>query len=84
MEKIVFARQQAVGSQTTRGRHVKSTDKRKAIITAALKQASGARKVTLVTEIGPGLFVGNCITPAGRTTPGQSFGFWEVQFEVVS
>lgn len=48
---------------------IKSTDPRKPAIVAALKEISGHRKVTSVTQVGPDTYEGNCMygpLPEGR------------------
>lgn len=44
-------------------KHVHSQDPRKPKILAALKRKSGGTKVTLLTEIEPGIFEGKCQKP---------------------
>lgn len=62
------------GAEVKRGRNVTSGDLRKAPIVAALKSASGATKVTLLVEVTPGVFQGNCIIPKGANK-----GVWQVE-----
>lgn len=43
---------------------IKSRDPRKAAIVAALKQVSGCRKVTSVSEVALGVYEGTCMWPS--------------------
>lgn len=47
-----------------KGKHVRSTDPRKPAIVAAMKRSTGATKITLVREVTPGVFEGNCLKSA--------------------
>jgi len=71
-----------------RGKHVHSADPRKAAVVAALKAASGCRKVTTVQEVTSvregsltpfvDTFTGNCMNPNNaESVP----GFWQVELE---
>lgn len=46
--------------------HVKSDDPRKPAIVAALKAKSGATKVTMVRQVGPTTFSGDCMKPMSK------------------
>lgn len=61
-----------------RGKPVLSRDPRKPAIMAALKSASGCRKVTMVTALADG-YAGNCMNgPAGN------WGLWFVPSTAVA
>lgn len=56
------------------GKNVVSRDPRKPFIMAALKAASGCRKVTMVQELKTGGYSGNCLNPNADGVT----GFWFV------
>lgn len=67
-----------IDATTARGKSIHSADPRKAAIVAALKAASGCRKVTTVKETKDGAFFGNCMNPNGAASVQ---GFWQVDLK---
>lgn len=61
----------SISASEANGKPVHSKDPRKAPAMAALKAASGCRKVTMVEELRDGGFSGNCMN-------GGNPGFWFV------
>lgn len=60
------------------GKNVTSKDPRKPGIVSALKALSRGRKVTLLKEVSPGVFEGNCLgEKEGRSY--KSLGYFRVQ-----
>lgn len=66
--------------------HITSRDPRKPAIVAALKRKSGGTKVTLLEEIAPGQYRGNCLRGDGNTRHGgwTQLGTFEVTEEEVA
>lgn len=62
------------------GRHVKSTEPRKADIVASFKEVTGARKVTLLSEISPGVFQAHCLNSIGGGKF-ESMGWYVVEIK---
>lgn len=61
-------------------KNVTSKDPRKPAIVAALKRKSGGGKVTLLTELSNGNFMGHCLLKItlGRGSKWESLGAFEV------
>lgn len=62
-------------NQAGKGKSVKSSDPRKKVVTEAFKdRIAGVTKVTMVSELTPGVFTGHCM----NATTGESHGVWEI------
>jgi hypothetical protein len=66
-----------IDTYKVRGKNVTSSDPRKPEIVRALKDASGGSKVTLLREVGPGVFVGHCLVSAAHGGY-DSRGYWQI------
>lgn len=66
----------SISASEASGKPVRSKDPRKPAVMAALKAASGCRKVTMVEELKAGGFSGNCMY-------GGTPGFWFVPASAV-
>lgn len=62
------------------GRSMASYDPRKKVVSAALKAASGATKVTMVVQCSDGRFSGHCM----NATTGEDLGYWAVRLVEVA
>jgi hypothetical protein len=66
-------------------RNVTSYDPRKKPIVDALKKKSGGTKVTLLKEIGPGVFEGSCLKGGGPATDMGAYSWIELgKFQVTA
>lgn len=68
-----------ISENDARGKAIASYDPRKQAIVAALKAASGCRKVTTVRELKGGGYSGHCLNG-----PDASVGYWWVPSTAVA